>query len=125
MALVSGVDGLCSYKVSPPCPSPLWSYDLSIGILLRVVSFGLPCGHNVSLLVIFLRVLSIVARSALVDCLLRRHHQDTTGDVTMGASAISLRKNAYMQKKTCNYITLVRCICICKRRDVIQKLCNT
>ena len=36
---------------------------------------------------VFLRVLSIVARPILVDCLLRGHHQDTTGDVTMGDSA--------------------------------------
>jgi len=43
-----------------------------------------------SLLVVFLGVLSIVAPLALVDCLLRSHHQSMAGDVTMGASAFSL-----------------------------------
>ena len=50
-----------------------------------------------SLLVVFLRVISIIAHPAIVDCLLKSHHPDTAGDMTMGASAFSLRKNAYMQ----------------------------
>jgi len=48
------------------------------------------------LLVVFLRVLSIVACPALVNCLLRSHHHDVAGDVTIGASAFSLKKNAFM-----------------------------
>jgi len=40
-ALISGADRLCSYGVPPPCPSPLWTYGLAIGILLRLARFGL------------------------------------------------------------------------------------
>ena len=42
---------------------------------------------------------SIVTYPTLVDCLLRSYYQDAVGDVTMGASAFSLRKNAYMQNQ--------------------------
>ena len=44
----------------------------------------------------FMGVLDIVAHPALVDYLLRSHHQDAAGEVTMSVSAFSLRKKASM-----------------------------
>jgi len=95
-ALVSGVYRLGSYGVTPPCSSLLRSYSLDIGILFCLAGFGLQLGRF-SLLVVFLRVLGIIAYPALVDCLFRSHHQDAAGDEMISASAFSLRKNAFMQ----------------------------
>ena len=44
--LVLGVDRLCSYGVPPPCPSPLQSYGLDIGIFLRLAGFCLQFGRG-------------------------------------------------------------------------------
>ena len=72
---------LRSWHRYPPSPCRLWSVIWS----------------QFSLLVVFLEVLNIVARLALIDSLLRSHHQHAPRDVTIGASVFSLRKNAYMQ----------------------------
>ena len=63
-ALVSEAECLCPYVAPPLCPIPLWSYDLSIGIFRRLTGFGFQYGRG-SLIVVFLRVLGIVACPAL------------------------------------------------------------
>jgi len=71
--------------------------------LVLVSSFALQASVC-NLVAIFLTgglldVLGIVAHPALVDYLIRSHHQDAARDVTMSASAFSLRKNTFMQNQ--------------------------
>jgi len=124
-ALVLGADRLCSYGVPPPCPSPLRSYGLGIGILLRLAGFGLQFDHGSPYWWSSweFSVLSLI-RSWWIVCLgvITRTRLETW----QWAPLFFRSGRTYSCKtKTCTYITLVRHIRICKRRDVIQKLCDT
>ena len=44
----------------------------------------------------FLGVIGIIIHLALMDCLLRNHHQDVAGGAIINTSAFSLRKNTFI-----------------------------
>ena len=105
--------GAASLSISAPELRSWHRYPTSPCCLWSVV------WSRFSLLVAFLGVFSIIARPALGNCLLRSHHHDMIGDVIISTPTFSFGRTHACKTKTCIYITFVRCIRICKRRDVI------